>query len=587
MRTAQPLRDRRHARAPLHIALIIAALLVSPFARAANIKVEITGLDEALDVNARAHLSLVSYAAVPDLNETNIRAMHARAPAELRAALVPFGYYAPEIESSLTLQDGTWVAHYDVKPGEPVLVTAVDFRIDGDGASEPGLEAVLDASTVKEGAVLRHDEYERTRDALLAKSLELGYRDAQLTERRIEVDPAQRTARLILHLETGPRYRFGEISFEQDALRPDVLQRYVHFEPGDPYDAKKLLDLQYGLYDSEYYSAVEIAPGEPVGDSVPITVRAQPRGRHSYRVGLGYGTDTRARVSLGWADRRVNTRGHRAAVDLTLSEPKQDIEAQYSIPIRNPVTDSRALALHQLDEDLGDTHTSKIELIARETRQLGQWQRQLYVGLADEQSDVSDEVIDSTQLVPGTLWTRTHGNDPINPTRGTFLGADLHGSGTALGADTDFVRLRLDGHLLHPLWGRGRLITRATLGVSYVEELDRLPTSERFFAGGDQSVRGFDLNSLGPVDEDGDVVGGRYLLTASVEYAYPIRGPWSIAVFVDGGNAFDHWGDPLEYGAGIGARYRTPLGMLRVDIAEPLTEGDDGIHFHFAFGPEL
>jgi translocation and assembly module TamA len=100
-------------------------------------------------------------------------------------------------------------------------------------------------------------------------------------------------------------------------------------------------------------------------------------------------------------------------------------------------------------------------------------------------------------------------------------------------------------------------------------------------------VRGFDLNSLGPVDEDGDVVGGRYLLTASVEYAYPIRGPWSIAVFVDGGNAFNHWGDPLEYGAGIGARYRTPLGMLRVDIAEPLTEGDDGIHFHFAFGPEL
>jgi translocation and assembly module TamA len=574
-------------RDPVRIALVVLALFAAQLAHATSIRVEITGLDEALEANARAHLSLVSYASVPDLNETNIRAMHARAPLELRAALEPFGYYEPEIHSNLTLREGTWIAQYDVKPGEPVLVTKVDFRISGPGESERRLRAVLDASTVEEGTVLRHDEYERTRDTLLAKSLELGYRDAQLTEKRIEVDPARRSAQVTLHLETGPRYRFGEITFEQDALRPDVLQRYVHFEPGDPYDAKKLLDLQYGLYDSEYYSAVEIAPGEPVGDAVPITVRAQPRGRHSYRVGLGYGTDTRARLSLGWADRRVNARGHRAAVDLTLSEPKQEIEAQYSIPIRNPVTDSRALALHELDEDLGDTHSSKTELIARETRQLGQWQRQLYVRLADEQSDVSDEVIDSTQLVPGTLWTRTHGDDPINPTRGTFVGADLHGSGTALGADTDFVRLRLDGRLLHPLFGRGRLVTRATLGTSYVDDFDLLPTSERFFAGGDQSVRGFDLNSLGPVDENGDVVGGRYLFTASVEYVYPIRGPWAIAIFVDGGNAFDHWGDPLEYGAGVGARYRTPLGMLRVDIAEPLTEGDSGIHLHFAFGPEL
>jgi translocation and assembly module TamA len=407
VRTAQPLRGRRRARTPSLIALIAAALVLSPFAHAAKIEVEITGLDEALDANARAHLSLVSYAAVPDLNETNIRAMHARAPAELRAALEPFGYYEPEIASRLELQGDTWVAHYDVKPGEPVLVTQVDFAITGPGEHARGLNAVLEASTVEEGSVLRHDEYERTRDSLLAKALELGFRDAQLTASRIEVDPALNSARVVLHLETGPRYRFGEITFEQDALRRDVLERYVHFKPGDPYDAKKLLDLQYGLYDSEYYSAVEMVPGEPVGDAVPITVRAQPRSRHSYRVGVGYGTDTRARVSLGWADRRVNTRGHRAAVDLTLSEPKQEVAAQYSVPIRNPVTDSRALALNLLDEDLGDTHSSRTELIARETRQLGQWQRQLYLRLADEESDVSDDVIDSTQLIPGTLWTRT------------------------------------------------------------------------------------------------------------------------------------------------------------------------------------
>ena len=568
-------------------ALALGALVLAGAARAATVTVEIEGLDEALAANARAHLSLVTYASVPDLNETNIRALHARAPQELLAALEPFGYYSPKIESSLTFDGTQWVADYKVTPGEPVIVRKVEITLAGPGAEEPALVTVRDESPVREGSVLRHDEYERTKESLVATAAEHGYRDARLMESRIEVDPAGHAASIVLHLETGPRYRFGEVSFEQDVLREEVPRRYVNFAPGEPFDAKKLLDLQYSLYDSEYFSTVEIDPGEPQEDRIPIVVRAEPRARHSYRVGAGYGTDTGPRVSLRWEDRRVNRRGHRATMDITLSEPKVELEAQYLVPLERPTTDSRALALRPIDEELGDTRSRKAELIARETRQLGNWQRQLYVGLANERTDIGDVASTSLQLVPGTRWTRTVSDNPILPTRGAFLSADFHGSGPALNADTRFLRLLLDGRLIHPLGARGRLIGRSALGTMDVGEFDLLPASERFFAGGDQSVRGFDLNSLGPRNAEGLVIGGPYLFTASLEYNHTIRGPWGAAIFIDGGNALDDVGDSLEYGAGVGARYRTPLGMLRVDIAFPLTDGSSGVQLHFAFGPEL
>jgi translocation and assembly module TamA len=569
------------------IAVVLCAVLLARLAWAAAIKVEIEGLDEALAANVRATLSLVSYSSVPDLNETNIRALHARAPKEIEAALAPLGYYSPKVEPSLDFDGQQWIAHYKVTPGEPVVVRAVDVQVAGPGENEDALRKLVEESPVRQGAVLRQDEYERTKEALLTTALELGYRDARLTDSRIEVDPSQHAANIVLHLDTGPRYHFGEVTFEQNVLRDDVLRRYVRFAPGEPYDAKKLLDMQYALYDSEYFSTVEIDPQEPQGDRVPIVVRAEPRARTTYRVGGGYGTDTGPRVSLRWEDRRVNQRGHRATVDLTLSQPKVEMQAQYIMPLDNPTTDTRALALHTIDEDLGDTQSRKAELIARDTRLLGAWQRQLYIALANERTDIGDVSSTSTELVPGTLMSRTRTDDPILPTRGTFLSADLHGSGEVLGADTRFVRLRLDGRLLHPLGARGRLVARSTFGTMAVEDFDVLPASERFFAGGDQSVRGFDLNSLGPRNEDGLVIGGRYLFTASFEYDHTIRGPWGMAVFIDGGDAFDHFGDSLEYGAGIGARYRTPLGMLRLDFAWPLTDGDEGLHIHFGFGPEL
>jgi translocation and assembly module TamA len=313
------------------------------------------------------------------------------------------------------------VARYTVEAGEPVIVDSVDIQLTGDGAEEASLEAARGASTVREGMVLRHDEYERTKATLLGAALEHGYRDAAFSESRIEVDPDARTAHVRLRLETGPRYRFGTLTFEQNTLRPELLQRYVHFEEGEPYDAKKLLDLQYALYDSEYFSAVEIIPGEPEGD-LSIVIRAEPRTRrNTYRVGGGYETNTGPRVILGWANRRLNSLGHRASVDMTLSEPEKDIEAQYRIPRKDPAKDSRVYAIHTGQDDRGDTTSTIAELIARDTRQLGAWQRQFYLRLPNERTEIGDAAFSTTSLIPARCGRGRGRTTRSLPMRGTFV----------------------------------------------------------------------------------------------------------------------------------------------------------------------
>src|SRR5690606_2460729 len=140
--------------------------------------------------------------------------------------------------------------------------------------------------------------------------------------------------------------------------------------------------------------------------------------------------------------------------------------------------------------------------------------------------------------------------------------------------------------LIFPLLG-GRIISRADAGFTEADELIELPSSVRFFAGGDNSVRGYAYESLGPTNDDGDVVGGRHLLTGSIEYDHLFLPSWSAAIFIDGGNAFDTV-DTFEalYGYGVGIRWRSPIGPIRLDVAGP-SDQRDAFRIHVSMGPDL
>jgi translocation and assembly module TamA len=149
------------------------------------------------------------------------------------------------------------------------------------------------------------------------------------------------------------------------------------------------------------------------------------------------------------------------------------------------------------------------------------------------------------------------------------------------------LQLRAGARVARRITGAGRVNARVNVGATLVDETASLPVSLRFFAGGDNSVRGYGYKSLGPVDDEGNVRGGRYLVTGSVEYEHPVFGDdWWAAAFVDAGNAFDD--DPeLEVGYGVGLRWFSPVGRIRLDLAFPADTRDDDWRIHFALGAAL
>ena len=564
-------------------------LLAGPLA-AQPAQVEITGLTGEMQENARTMLSLQRYETA-ELSPGRVRRLHARAPDEITRALQPFGYYQPQIESSLRLEDNVWRAHYSVDPGEPVRIVRLDLALAGAGSDDPELMALLRDFPLSEGDRADQRLYTRGRDSMRRRAIDRGYLDARYLRQRIVVNPQTLEAEVELQLDTGPRYRFGEVRMDQDILKPEFLQRFVPFERGDPYTSRDLLDLQYALDDSGYFARVEIEPrrDQTENQEVPIEVQLEPRPRNLYTVGPGFGTDTGPRLRAGWENRRLNRRGHRAGVDFMVSPVINTLSARYVVPIANPATDDVTYRARVQREKIEDRDSLIQNLGVTQSRVFGRWQRSLRLDFERERFELGDDPSrESDLLMPGAGLVYIRASDPVYPDRGVRWGVHIKGAHRDVVSDVSFSQLRTELRTIYRLHPRGRVLLRGEAGGSSVEEFAELPLSQRFFAGGDFSVRGFRYKSLGPEDEDGVVVGGRHLLTASAEYEYRFARNWAAAIFHDQGNAFDKWDDfTLRESAGAGIRWLTPVGPLRVDIARPIDVGGGSYRLHLTLGGDL
>lgn len=555
---------------------------------AVALSVEITGIDGDLERNVRATLGVLQEDAAR-MSDSRLRRLHLQAPAEIEQALRPFGFYAPRIESELIPRDAGWVARYRVDPGAPVRLSEVAVELAGQGQTDPELRAVLAAFPLKPGDVADHRRYEDGKTRLRRRALSTGYLDATFDPAELRVDPAAGTAAARLTLNTGPRYTFGPVRLEQDILDPAFLARFVPFAPGDFYNVRELLDLQYALDDTEYFSRVEVVPHpeQAVDGAVPIEVALDPNQRHKYTFGIGYGTDTGPRGTLGWDNRRVNSLGHRWRSQLKLAQVDASAQFSYLIPIDNPATDSLDLN-GGLRETRVEDRTSRITSvgIARNDRD-PPWQRNLRLNLEHESFELADGGEDEQllSLLPGANWTYTRADDPVYPRDGLRWSLDLLGS---VSPDASpFAQALSETRWVHPAGGRGRWILRQQTGATLADQLSDLPLSKRFFAGGDNSVRGYAFQELGSRNAEGEVQGGRYLVTASAEFEQMLWRQWGAALFVDTGDAFDDSALDLKTAAGLGLRWRSPVGLLRLDVAQPVNDPEADWRLHLSLGSEL
>jgi len=574
------------------LATIALGVLLSVPLHAARLKVEVDGVKRDLERNIRSALSLEKLDR-DELTEDRIRRLHADAPDEIEEALQPFGYYRPQVRSELRQEGDQWIARYEVDPGPPVKIASVDLQITGDGANDPRFRDLERSFPVRQGEVLYHPDYEQGKAALESLAAEEGYLDAAFQANQVRVSMARYRADVVLHYNTGPRYRFGQVRFNQDVLDPALLKGYVQFKPGEPLDVNKVLELQNALSDSPYWSRVEVVTrqDQAKGLEVPIDVDLVPSKTMRFSGGVGYGTDSGARVNGAWELRRLNRRGHRAEAEVRLSQIDQSLRTSYLIPGPYPRTDVLSLNTAYEREDTGTTFSETGLVGAQLTQSRHGWREALSLNFQREDFTVGLDKGISNLLVPGASWERVEADDRIFATRGYRLMGSFQGAQASLLSDATFLQGDLQAKVIRTLGESNRIIGRAEAGYTVTNAFRELPPRFRFFAGGDRSVRGFAYQSLGRKDEAGNVIGGESLMVASLEYErwFPelFGQKLGAAVFFDAGNASQSFGGVLARGAGVGVRWRSPIGPIRADVAWALSEQGRPIRFHLNIGPDL
>ena len=438
--------------------------------------------------------------------------------------------------------------------------------------------------------MLNHGAYESTKRKLASLASARGYQEATLSRSELRVDPDAGSATALLTLKSGPRYRLGELKVEVENLEESLVRRIAEYEPGQPYSADRLHDISQALSDSGYFANVDVRPQvDGASDlTIPVIVSAEPRKRHLYTAGVGYATDTGPRVRLGYENRRINRRGHRLLARLQASPINSDLTMQYRVPLERPRSEWLTFAATGVRENTDSFDTSTLKLSASATHRRGRWLETRWIEISRDDFEIGGTKGQSTFLMPGISYARTRTDGSLRPGRGWRLYGEVRAGAEALLSEANVLRGRVSAGWLRGLPWDGRIITRAELGGLITNDFRTLPPSLRFFAGGDNSVRGYAYESLGPEDDSGEVLGGRYLVVASLEYEHPIGGPWSAAVFVDSGNAFDNdFQQGFRTGIGLGLRWQSPVGPIRVDLAHPLDDDDTVVRLHLRIGPDL
>ncbi|HKU16622.1 MAG TPA: BamA/TamA family outer membrane protein [Steroidobacteraceae bacterium] len=571
-------------------ALLICALL--PLSARADIEIVIPDVTEPVRNNIHAFLSLTRYAERDDVTQETISRLQRRIVSETRAALEPLGYYEPEVTYETAQVDKGWRVTIHVKPGRPVRLSEVSVAAIGPGAQERAILEVIEAQELKPGLRLNHGTYERVKGALLRAAKNDGYLDAHLTRNDLVIDRTERRATATIEMDTGKRYSYGEIKTAQDVIDDSSMRRLLRMQQGDPYTLDSLLRTQYVLDDSQYFSSVNIETGTVDRETltVPVTVTAEPNRRHRFATSLGYGTDTEARGKFTWDNRRVNRAGHRFKMELLGSSVIKELSARYVIPVMDVALEKLEFTGKLVDEEIGDTESERAEVGAGLTQVQGRWQRVLFVRVSNETTIEPDRTRNTAHYIfPGISYSTLPSYIVGGKVRPYRLYFELRGSPTTLGSDASFLQFRFQGERIFDFAPRWHLDLRAELGTTHLEsnrptadQILDLPASQRFFAGGDRSVRGFALNELAPRDEvTGDTIGGKHMATGTIEVTRDLPRNFGIAAFYDIGNAFNDFKEPgLEYSAGLGVRYNIAVASFGLDVAQPLSESGRNPRLH-------
>lgn len=546
--------------------------------------------------NTEIKKNILSYLSTTNINceatETQIDQYLESISTKISNAIRPFGYYLPTIRpEKLPKAKGCWKISLNIDLRDPIIVNQVEIKLTGEAQKSKNNQS-QPIFTLKKGSILLHGEYEKYKTELYEKASELGFLDAKFIQNKIDVYPDKHQADISLHFDTGIRYKINNIIIDQSPvfLNDELLLKLISIKKDEYFTNSQLYILRKKLASTGYFEqiSVEIDFNNRKDGRVPIKIVVTPGDRIKYSSGIGFSTDAGLRMTFDYNQHRVTDFGYQLNAKLSLSEVISEFSTGLKMPSKsNPINKwyNIEAGFHRERTDTASSDTSKLGLSQTRIHD-NKWQNINYIDLVDEKFETGDAQKDSILLVPGTSWSYTKADNLRLPMKGYKMQVEIKAASDSLLSDVSFGQLNLSYKTIIPLKNNNRLIYRGKIGTTLINDLSLLPSSYRYYTGGDNSIRGFNYNTLSPTNDDGDAVGGKHLFISSLEYEYRIGQQWAVAVFADSGNAFsDKF--KLEKSAGIGARWFSPIGPVRFDLGFPINDDKSDFQIHITVGPDF
>ena len=472
-------------------------------------------------------------------------------------ALVPYGWYSPEIEVrhpekgriEVRIDRGERTLYREVRIG-----TAAELPEQGriaafarDKAAEYGIE---------KGKPLIHPQYEAFKADITSKLISDGYFTGKITNSTVIVSRDEAKADLSFTIEPGTRFAYGKITMEGFEESHDAVKGLVSVKEGDLFSALDLASVNQTLYETGYYKSVVVRPDMREMDSgnstVPVRIGLKAKPRNLTEWSLGYSTDEGPRGSVSWNRPFAGSRGQSWKSALSVSGVTQAANFSYYIPRENPIDDYYRLSAEYRHKDLNDTEFQNLTVGAHYfTKTHGRWQRDYFIESSFEDYDQSDDSDDVFLLMPGAEISRLTTDGTTDPASGERIRLSARFSSKTLLSSEDFVILDAFYRRIWSPTDGSRLVIRAEQGAI--------------------------------------LTGARYLSVGSVELQVPVMNKVRMAVFTDVGTATNDYGDDtdIKVGTGLGVRYISPVGPIRADIGVGVSETHIPIRLHFGLGLDL
>ncbi len=566
------------------IPIIVVGLLTFSYDVSAKVSIKLQGIGGKLEDNVKAYLS-----SIPEDDISTSLRFQARLDESITEALNALGYYHAEISYTISEDNDQLIINID--KGAPIKIKVMDVVLTGEAAEDEEFTKLIAASRLKVGRTLNQGEYDSLKSGIRNLALQRGYFKGDYQLHRLEVIPELNEANIRLHYDSGIRYHFGSINIIGSQIRQERVASMSPFEVGEPYLVSSVGEFNQNLSNTDWFSSVFVEPDLSQierGRELPVKVSLAPAAKNQIETGIGYSTDVGVRGTLKWKKPWISSRGHSLDTALSLSKPEQTVTAGYKIPLDDVLHDYYQLQYGLKHLDNRDTQSMESNLaLERHWLQDNGWHTTLYVRHLYENFSQGLQDDGLQFLLPGATFSRTRMRGSAMPMWGDKQTITVEYGDPAVLSATRVLRV-----LGRTSWIRGvgdnhRGLLRLEGGANFSEEFEKLSPSLRFFAGGDNNIRGYGYESISPVDESGALTGAKYTVSSTLEYQYRLTGNWWGAAFYDMGDAFN---DTPEWkaGAGVGIRWASPVGPVAFDFAWGLDEPDKNkFRIHFSLGPEL